>query len=121
MSIHGNGQTIRNFIYVEDVARAFETILFNGEITQIYNIGTDNEHSVIDISKLLHSKLCPDKQFDECVNYVEDRPFNDFRYCVDSGRLLDLGWNTITSFQDGIEKTIQWYRENDIATYFVNK
>ena len=121
MTVHGKGETIRNFIYVEDVARAFETILFNGEVSQIYNIGTENEHSVVDIAKLLHSKLCPDKPFDECVNYVEDRPFNDFRYCVDSGRLVDLGWNTITSFSEGIEKTIRWYREHDMETYFVNK
>ena len=121
MTVHGKGETIRNFIYVEDVARAFETILFNGEVSEIYNIGTENEHSVMDIAKLLHSKLCPDKPFDKCVNYVEDRPFNDFRYCVESGRLVDLGWNTITSFSEGIEKTIKWHQEHDMATYFVNK
>jgi dTDP-glucose 4,6-dehydratase len=121
MTVHGKGETIRNFIYVEDVARAFEKILFCGTVGEIYNIGTENEHSVMDIARLLHSKIEKDKLFEDCVNYVEDRPFNDFRYCVDSSRLVELGWNTLTSFKDGIEKTIKWYSEHDMATYFVNK
>jgi len=121
MSIHGKGETIRNFIYVEDVARAFEAVLFRGSVGEIYNIGTENEHRVADIATLLHSKLVSDKSLEECINYVEDRPFNDFRYSVDSRRLLDLGWNTLTNFTDGIEKTIQWYREVNTDTYFVKK
>lgn len=120
MSIHGKGETIRNFIYVEDVARAFETILLMGQIGQIYNIGTENEHSVIDIAALLHSKINPDRRFTDCIEYVEDRPFNDFRYCVDSSKLKELEWNTQTSFADGIEKTITWYREHNMNEYFVN-
>lgn len=120
MSIHGKGETIRNFIYVEDVARAFETILLMGQIGQIYNIGTENEHSVIDIAELLHSKINPDRLFTDCIEYVEDRPFNDFRYCVDSSKLKELGWHTRMAFADGIEKTITWYREHNMDEYFVN-
>ena len=119
MPIHGKGETIRNFIFVEDVARAFEKVLFHGSIGQIYNIGTENEHRVIDIAKLLHSKLSLSKTFEDCVDYVEDRPFNDFRYSVDSRRLLDLGWNTQTTFEDGIRKTIEWYQKTNLDTYFV--
>ena len=118
MTIHGEGASIRNFIYVEDVARAFEKILMEGRVNNIYNIGTENEHNVMDIAKLLHSKLCFDKPFEECINYVEDRLFNDFRYSVDSNRLKDLGWDVTTSFSNGIEKTIKWYQEYDMDTYF---
>jgi len=120
MSIHGNGETIRNFIYVEDVARAFERILLMGQIGQIYNIGTENEHSVMDIARLLHSIISPDKPFTDCIDYIEDRPFNDFRYCVDSSKLNELDWKTQTSFAEGIQKTITWYREHHMDEYFVN-
>jgi len=120
MSIHGNGDTIRNFIYVEDVARAFERILLMGQIGQIYNIGTENEHSVMDIARLLHSIISPDKPFTDCIDYIEDRPFNDFRYCVDSSKLKELDWKTQTSFAEGIQKTITWYHTHHVNDYFVN-
>ena len=119
MTIHGNGSNIRNFIYVEDVARAFEKILFNGIISEIYNIGTDNEHSVIDIAKRLHSQLSIQKELNECIEYVEDRLFNDFRYCVDSNKLLELGWRTEVDFEEGLKRTIDWYKALDIENYFV--
>ncbi len=119
MTIHGNGSNIRNFIYVMDVARAFETILFNGNISEIYNIGTDNEHSVVDIAKRLYTNLEISKPLEECIDYVEDRLFNDFRYCVDSNKLIELGWNTTVDFDEGLKKTIEWYKSIDINTYFV--
>ena len=121
MTIHGEGKTIRNFVYVEDVAKAFETILYKGEISKTYNIGTDNEHSVLDISTLLHSKLGGDKSYSDCVEYVEDRPFNDFRYSVDSKELIELGCNTTINFSDGMEKTIDWYKRTNTDSYFVHK
>ncbi len=119
MTVQGDGSNIRNFIYVEDVARAFEKILFNGVVSEIYNIGTDNEHSVMDIAKRLHSNLSNEKLFEECIEYVEDRLFNDFRYCVDSNKLLDLGWRTEVDFDHGLKKTIDWYRNLDVNSYFV--
>lgn len=119
MTVQGDGSNIRNFIYVEDVARAFEKILFNGVVSEIYNIGTDNEHSVMDIAKRLHSNLSNEKLFEECIEYVEDRLFNDFRYCVDSNKLLELGWRTEVDFDHGLKKTIDWYRNLDVNSYFV--
>jgi dTDP-glucose 4,6-dehydratase len=119
MTIHGNGSNIRNFIYVEDVARAFEKILFNGVVSEIYNIGTENEHSVMDIAKRLHASLDVKKPLDECINYVDDRLFNDFRYCVDSNKLVELGWNTEMGFEEGLKRTIEWYRNLDVKNYFV--
>jgi dTDP-glucose 4,6-dehydratase len=121
MTIHGNGNTIRNFIYVEDVSRAFEAILFRGSISEIYNIGTDNEHSVMDIANLLHLKIAKDKEFNTCIKNVEDRLFNDFRYCVDSSRLNNLDWCPITTFETGLEKTIEWYKNLDVENYFIGK
>lgn len=119
MTIQGNGSNIRNFIYVLDVAKAFENILFNGEISEIYNIGSNNEHSVLEIAKSIHSLLGNDKSFENCIEYVEDRLFNDFRYSVDSKKLIDLGWKTETNFDEGLITTIEWYKELDINNYFV--
>ena len=121
MTIHGQGNTIRNFIYVEDVAKAFEKILFHGKVAEIYNIGTENEHRVIDIAKLLYNKIFNDEKIDNYIDYVEDRLFNDFRYCVTSDKLKELEWIPSTSFEDGITKTIEWYKETDMNTYFVKK
>lgn len=131
MTIHGKGNTIRNFLFVEDVAKAFEKILFEGKIAEIYNIGTENEHSVFDIAKMLYKNVYDDsdsdndnkqkRSFEDCVEYVEDRLFNDFRYCVNSDKLKNLGWYPTTSFEEGIKKTIDWYRQTDMEVYFVKK
>jgi dTDP-glucose 4,6-dehydratase len=120
MTIHGSGANIRNYIYVEDVARAFETILFKGEDQQIYNIGTENEYSVMDIATRLHKLVSQDTDLDKHVRYVEDRPFNDFRYCIDSNNLHGLGWKPETDFETGLQQTIEWYKNTDIETYFAS-
>ena len=118
MTIHGNGENIRNYIYVEDVARAFETILFKGEIGQIYNIGTDNEYSVMDIATKLHHLLMLENPIDNYIQYVDDRLFNDFRYSVDSSNLHNLDWRSETDFESGLQRTIEWYKTTDMKTYF---
>jgi dTDP-glucose 4,6-dehydratase len=92
LTIHGRGETRRNFIWAEDVARATELILDRGEINEIYNIGTDQERSVMDIAQLLVTEMTDDGHLANHVVYVPDRPFNDFRYSVDSSRLRALGW-----------------------------
>ena len=120
MTIHGSGANIRNYIYVEDVARAFETILFNGEEKQIYNIGTENEYSVMDIATHLHQLLSPTTNLESHISYVEDRPFNDFRYCIDSNNLHSLGWKPETNFEKGLQQTIDWYRTTNIEKYFAS-
>ncbi len=110
--IHGEGKTRRNFIYVDDVSRAVDTILRKGEINEIYNIGSDDEFSVIDVLNKLIEKMGVDKGIDEVGEFVEDRAFNDFRYCIDSTKLDLLGWKKTVSFEEGLEKTILWYKEN---------
>jgi dTDP-glucose 4,6-dehydratase len=102
MTIHGNGLTRRNFIHTSDVSTAIETILFNGIIGQIYNIGSKNEFSVIDIAHTLHSILKPDIPFELCIQFVDDRPFNDFRYAIDTSKLENLEWSEKTDFIQAI-------------------
>jgi UDP-glucose 4,6-dehydratase len=119
MTIHGDGTNIRNFIYVTDVAKAFEKILFKGNIGEIYNIGCENEHTVLDIAKTLHSKLGKNN-FENSISYVDDRLFNDYRYCVDSNKLINLDWKPSVSFEDGLKYTINWYSENNVDDYFVD-
>lgn len=92
LTIHGTGETRRNFIWAEDVARATCVILEKGEVNEIYNIGTDSEFSVLDVATLLVKQMTTDGILDKHVRFVPDRPFNDFRYSVDSSRLRELGW-----------------------------
>lgn len=104
LTIHGKGDTRRNFIWAEDVAIATECIFYKGEINEVYNIGTSQEYSVLDVAKLLVEKMTIDKMLDNHVLYVEDRPFNDFRYSVDNTRLKELGWNEeFTDFNKNID------------------
>lgn len=92
MTIHGNGETKRNFIHVEDAVCAIELIIINGIVGNVYNIGTSNEYSVLDIAKMLLEKYKPTENFDDWVEFVNDRPFNDYRYSINSDKLTSLGW-----------------------------
>jgi len=103
LTIHGTGETRRNFIWAEDVARATCIILEKGEINEIYNIGTDSEFSVLDVATLLVKYMTTDGTLEKHVCFVPDRPFNDFRYSVDSSRLRELGWSEVhTDFQKNL-------------------
>jgi len=92
LTIHGKGETRRNFIWAEDVARATHLILEKGVINEIYNIGTDCEKTVMEVATLLVQHMTPDKDIANHIVYVPDRPFNDFRYAIDSTCLRALGW-----------------------------
>jgi len=93
LTIHGSGATRRNFIWAEDVASATRTILEKGAIDQIYNIGTDCERTVMDVAALLVKNMTDDKIVENHITFVADRPFNDFRYAIDSSLLRSLGWS----------------------------
>jgi dTDP-glucose 4,6-dehydratase len=105
--IQGTGQTRRNFIYVDDVSRAINIILEKGLINETYNIGSEYEYSVLDIHNYLYKALEIKKPIEETLVYVEDRLFNDFRYKVDYTKLISLGWNIETTFEEAMTKTIQ--------------
>jgi dTDP-glucose 4,6-dehydratase len=107
LTIHGNGSTRRNFIWAEDVAIATELIFEKGELNETYNIGTKQEYSVMDVASLLIFKMTNNNYISEHIEFVEDRPFNDFRYSVDTTVLKSLGWEEkFTDFEANIDYLI---------------
>ena len=109
--IHGTGKTRRNFIHSSDVASAIDIVLHSGEIGEVYNIGSVNEFSVIEIIQKLLRIMKPHVRFEDFVTYIEDRPFNDFRYAIDSTKLHNLGWKEDILFEEGIQATLDHYLE----------
>jgi dTDP-glucose 4,6-dehydratase len=107
--IHGTGEQKRSFLHVADVVLAFETILFQGVVGEIYNIGSEEELSVNQIAEKLRHMIQPDKDFDTCFEYGKDRPFNDQRYNICSNKLRALGWEPTITFEEGLKNTIEWY------------
>lgn len=102
LPIHGKGETRRNFVYTDDVSNAVDIILTKGTIGEIYNIGTTNEYSVMDIATMIIHRVTGkpiDKvDIDKYITYVPDRPFNDFRYMVKNDKLRSLGWIDTNNF-----------------------
>jgi len=111
-TIHGEGNTIRNFIHVDDVSSALETILTKGLDGNIYNIGSKNEFSVIEIASKLIRILKSSEDIDEHIEFVEDRNFNDFRYSISNDKLIQLGWKESVPFEEGLKDTVDWYLKN---------
>ena len=117
MSIHGNGLTRRNFIYVDDVINAINIIAIKGEINNIYNIGSEDEYNVIEIATILLNHIKGEKEnIEDWIEYIKDRNFNDFRYSINTTKLNNLGWEKTINFKDGIKKTIDWYINNENDT-----
>ena len=104
--IHGSGTNVRNFIHCDDVARAFEKILMDGVIGEIYNIGTSDEFSVNDIALQLQKHVGVKKGN---LVHVGDRPFNDMRYSINTDKLEQLGWKQTIDWETGIKQTVKWY------------
>jgi len=107
--IHGQGESRRNFIHTYDVSSAVDIILQKGEINQIYNIGSEDEYSVNEILDILMKKLNINEKKEKVSMMIEDRPFQDFRYSVKTDKLEALGWKKVISFDEGINKTINYY------------
>jgi dTDP-glucose 4,6-dehydratase len=106
--IHGEGRSRRNFIYVDDVSRAVMTVLQHGKNGAVYNIGTRNEYSVLEMFDILRKIVNPDAT----TIHVNDRPHNDKRYAVDSSALHELGWSEQVPFHEAIQRTVEWYKAN---------
>lgn len=111
VTLHGTGENTRNFLYVEDVARAFEIILFKGKVGLIYNIGGTNEKANIEVARALVKLAGLEDREDQLMTFVEDRAFNDLRYYINSARLHELGWQEQMSWEDGLRITFDWYRQ----------
>lgn len=115
-TIHGEGETERSFLYVDDVVKAFEMILSKGKIGEIYNIGTNYEYSVMEIArrliKLIHNcDMNEDRHFKKYIEFVEDRKYNDKRYNISFNKLLSLGWKQETFIDEGLKKTFEHYKK----------
>lgn len=107
--LYGDGLNVREWIYVEDHSRAIEYIMENGSIGEVYNIGTGYEFTNLDlITKLLQNM----KEDENKIEYVKDRPGHDRRYAIDSSKLRKLGWSPYFDFETALNKTVEWYREN---------
>jgi UDP-glucose 4,6-dehydratase len=111
VTLHGDGSNTRNFLYVEDVARAFEVILHKAQPGQILNIGGDNEVSNVDVAKKLIEILGLKDKEDELLKFVPDRQFNDLRYTINSGNLHKLGWVEEMPWDEGIKTTVEWFKK----------
>ena len=119
LPVYGDGQNIRDWLYVIDHCEAIQCVLEEGRAGQTYNIGGDHEVKNIDIvntiCRILNDLLPRNNgDYEELINFVEDRPGHDFRYAIDSTKLKnELGWKPRTSFSDGIKNTIKWYLKNE--------
>ena len=106
VTIQGDGSVVRAFLHSYDTARAFEIILERGEIGEIYNIGCDDgmEYTVKDVACMLIKLIKNTENYDEWIEYVADRPFNDKRYYISNKKLKVLGWKIRVKFEDGLER-----------------
>lgn len=111
VTLHGDGLNTRNFLYVEDVARAFDVILHKGKVGHIYNIGGENEKPNIAVAKDLIKILGKEDKEKDLITFVPDRKFNDLRYTINSSKLHKLGWKEEMSWEDGIRTTVEWYKK----------
>jgi UDP-glucose 4,6-dehydratase len=109
--IHGNGHNTRNYLFVKDVAKAFETILHKGQVGEIYNIGTDFEMNNIGVAKSLIDLMNLKDRESELIIFVEDRKYNDQRYAIDSNKLKQLGWKPEVTWDQGLKQTVEWYHQ----------
>ena len=118
LPVYGKGENVRDWLYVVDHARAIDTIFHNGKINETYNIGGFNEWKNIDLIRVLIRTVDralgnPDGTSEELITYVTDRAGHDLRYAIDSTKLQkELGWEPSLQFEEGIEKTVAWYLDN---------
>ena len=118
LPIYGNGENVRDWLYVEDHADALLTVLTKGKIGRSYNIGGENEATNIDIVReicAILDRLRPAaRPYFELVNFVADRPGHDLRYAIDPTRIrTELGWRPAITLTQGLEKTVRWYLDNE--------
>ena len=122
LPVYGNGQQIRDWLYVDDHARALYLVATKGAIGETYNIGGHNERKNIDVVETicaLLEELVPQKpqgivRYRDLITFVADRPGHDLRYAIDAAKIArDLGWTPEETFESGMRKTVQWYLANE--------
>ncbi|WP_241587735.1 dTDP-glucose 4,6-dehydratase [Rosenbergiella epipactidis] len=122
LPVYGDGSQIRDWLYVEDHARALYKVVTEGVVGETYNIGGHNERKNIDVVKTicqLLEELVPNKpsglnQYADLITYVKDRPGHDVRYAIDASKIAkELDWTPAETFETGIRKTVEWYLNNE--------
>ncbi|MEQ6331412.1 dTDP-glucose 4,6-dehydratase [Pseudomonas chengduensis] len=121
LPVYGNGQQVRDWLYVEDHARALLKVVSEGQVGETYNIGGHNEQKNLDVVRAicaLLEELAPQKpagiaRYEDLITYVQDRPGHDLRYAIDASKIeRELGWVPQETFETGLRKTVQWYLDN---------
>jgi dTDP-glucose 4,6-dehydratase len=118
LPVYGKGDQIRDWLYVEDHARALYTVVTKGIVGETYNIGGHNEKQNLEvvqtICNLLDELVPKSESYREQITYVADRPGHDRRYAIDADKISkELGWKPVETFESGIRKTVQWYLDNN--------
>jgi dTDP-glucose 4,6-dehydratase len=118
LPVYGRGENVRDWLYVEDHARALDLIAERGRVGETYNVGGRNERRNIDVVRricsVLDTLMPANRPREELIEFVTDRPGHDARYAIDATRLeTELGWRAQEDFDSGIEKTVQWYLDNE--------
>lgn len=118
LPVYGKGENVRDWLFVEDHARAIDLIFHKGKVAETYNIGGFNEWKNIDLIKVIIKTVDrllgnPEGQSEKLITFVTDRLGHDMRYAIDSRKLQsELGWEPSLQFEEGIEKTVRWYLDN---------
>lgn len=122
LPVYGDGAQVRDWLYVEDHARALYQVVTEGVVGETYNIGGHNERKNIEVAHTicdLLEELAPNKpqgveKYRDLITYVKDRPGHDMRYAIDAGKIdRELGWRPQETFESGIRKTVSWYLNNE--------
>ncbi|CAM4301259.1 dTDP-glucose 4,6-dehydratase [Vreelandella rituensis] len=117
LPVYGDGQQVRDWLYVEDHARALVKVVTEGSVGETYNIGGHNEKANLDVVRtlcdLLQELVPAESPYRDLITFVSDRPGHDQRYAIDAGKMTrELGWSPEETFETGLRKTVQWYLEN---------
>ena len=118
LPVYGKGENVRDWLFVEDHARAIDLIFHEGKVAETYNIGGFNEWKNIDLIKVIIKTVDrllgnPEGESEKLITYVTDRAGHDLRYAIDSRKLQrELGWEPSLQFEEGIEKTVRWYLDH---------
>jgi len=114
LTLQGDGTHTRRFLYAGDAADAIDTILHKGVDNEIYNIDSRYEVQNREVAAYILELFGRDpvSEFNKCVRWIPDRPFNDNDYCVDGSKLNALGWKQRVDFQSGLAMTVEWYKKN---------
>lgn len=116
--VYGAGENVRDWLYVEDHAEALLTVVQKGRVGRSYNIGGENERTNLElvqtICAILDEKRPQNRPYSELISFVEDRPGHDLRYAIDPARIRqELGWRPSVTVEEGLERTVQWYLDNE--------